>query len=115
MLSRKPQGITQAAESWFKKNARDLPWRNNRTPFSVWVSEIMLQQTQVSKVIDYFNRFMGRFKSVVDVASAPEDEVLSYWTGLGYYSRCRNLHRAAKEIVSLHGGEFPTDPEKIRS
>lgn len=107
--------ISRSVETWFQNAQRDLPWRNNRTPYRVWVSEIMLQQTQVPKVVDYFNRFTLRFQSIEELANATEDEVLSYWTGLGYYSRCRNLHLAAKQIVNEHAGEFPQDFKGILS
>jgi A/G-specific adenine glycosylase len=93
---------------WFEKHGRkDLPWQQDRTPYRVWVSEIMLQQTQVSTVIGYFNRFMQRFPDVAALAAAPVDEVLHLWSGLGYYARARNLHRAAQQIMEQHGGEFP--------
>lgn len=105
--------VTSAVQKWFRNEARPLPWRENRTPYRVWVSEIMLQQTQVIKVIDYFNRFMARFQSIEELANAERDEVLSYWTGLGYYSRCVNMHKAAQKIVADHGGVFPSDLSDI--
>lgn len=105
--------IPERIEDWFDREKRDLPWRQNPTPYRVWISEIMLQQTQVVKVIDYFNRFVGRFETIEQLARANEDEVLSYWSGLGYYSRCRNLHAAAKMIMREHHGEFPTSSEEI--
>ncbi|MGI9326728.1 MAG: A/G-specific adenine glycosylase [Pseudomonadales bacterium] len=93
---------------WFEQHGRtDLPWQQNITPYRVWVSEIMLQQTQVATVIDYYQRFMARFPSVAELAAADLDEVLHLWTGLGYYARGRNLHKAAQQIVSEHNGEFP--------
>ncbi len=101
--------------AWFRRNARDLPWRRTRDPYHVWVSEIMLQQTQVVTVIDYFRRFLEAFPSVTDLADAREDQVLRLWEGLGYYRRARQLHRAAKVIVAEHDGRFPCDPESIRS
>ncbi len=94
--------------NWYKKNSRDLPWRRSQDPYYIWLSEIMLQQTQVITVIDYYKRFVERFKTVTDLALAEELEVLKYWEGLGYYSRARNLHKCAKEIVSRYGGHFPT-------
>ena len=100
-------------ENWFRQNKRDLPWRHNRHPYRVWLAEIMLQQTQVTTVIDYFNRFTDRFKTVQDLADAPEDEVMALWSGLGYYSRCRSLHKTAKKIVSEHQGEFPDTYEEL--
>jgi len=99
---------------WFIRSQRDLPWRENRDPYRVWVSEIMLQQTRVEAVVGYFDRFMERFPTVGALAAADEQDVLKAWEGLGYYSRARNLHRAAKEIVSRYGGVFPGKPEDIR-
>ncbi|WP_027962016.1 A/G-specific adenine glycosylase [Halomonas halodenitrificans] len=93
---------------WFDRYGRhDLPWQHGRTPYRVWVSEIMLQQTQVATVIPYFERFMARFPDVGCLAAADQDEVLHLWTGLGYYARGRNLHKAARVVVEDHGGEFP--------
>ena len=94
--------------AWFDDNGRkDLPWQQNVTAYRVWVSEIMLQQTQVQTVIPYFNRFVDRFPDVGALATAKQDEVLSHWSGLGYYARARNLHKAAQQIVLEHGGRFP--------
>lgn len=94
--------------AWFDRHGRkDLPWQRNRTPYRVWVSEIMLQQTQVSTVIPYYERFMRRFPDVAALAAAPVDEVLHLWSGLGYYARARNLHRAAQAVVLEQGGKFP--------
>jgi A/G-specific adenine glycosylase len=93
---------------WFDAHGRkDLPWQRNPTPYRVWVSEIMLQQTQVTTVIAYYERFMERFPDIAALAGAPLDVVLHLWSGLGYYARARNLHRAAIEIVSRHNGVFP--------
>jgi A/G-specific adenine glycosylase len=93
---------------WFDRHGRhDLPWQLAATPYAVWVSEIMLQQTQVATVIPYFERFMRRFPSVAALAAAELDEVLAQWAGLGYYARARNLHRAAKQMLAEHGGELP--------
>jgi A/G-specific adenine glycosylase len=93
---------------WQKKHGRnDLPWQQTRDPYAVWLSEIMLQQTKVSAVIPYFRRFLERFPTIAALAAAPEDDVLALWSGLGYYSRARNLHRAAQIIVTEHGGGFP--------
>ncbi|MHC5088626.1 MAG: A/G-specific adenine glycosylase [Planctomycetota bacterium] len=99
---------------WFRANARDLPWRKNRTPYAVWVSEIMLQQTQVATVIDYFNRFIRRFPTVEKLARARQDTVLKMWEGLGYYSRGRNLHKAAKLIVSDYDRQLPDTVEELQ-
>ncbi|WP_020209910.1 A/G-specific adenine glycosylase [Gilvimarinus chinensis] len=93
---------------WFDEHGRKhLPWQKNITPYRVWLSEIMLQQTQVTTVIPYFERFTEAFPSVQDLAAAPIDDVLHLWTGLGYYARARNLHKCAQRVVSEHGGEFP--------
>jgi len=90
---------------WFDRHGRhDLPWQHPREPYRVWLSEIMLQQTQVATVIPYFQRFVARFADVRALAAAPIDDVLALWAGLGYYARARNLHRCAQEIVAHHGG-----------
>ena len=94
---------------WYALNQRILPFRENNDPYRIWVSEVMLQQTQIITVIPYYNRFMEAFPTVFDLAKATEDEVYKLWAGLGYYSRARNLLKCAKEIVELHNGEFPTD------
>ena len=101
--------------TWFRANAADLPWRRERTPYGVWLSEIMLQQTQVATVIDYYERFLARFPTVEALAAAPLDDVLKLWEGLGDYSRARNLHKAARAIVAQYGGHFPaTAAELVR-
>jgi A/G-specific adenine glycosylase len=100
--------IADALIAWHARHGRhDLPWQRERTPYRVWVSEIMLQQTQVATVIGYYERFMRRFPDIESLAAAPLDEVLHLWSGLGYYSRARNLHRSAQRVVSEHGGELP--------
>lgn len=100
--------------AWFEKYGRHhLPWQQNKTLYGVWLSEVMLQQTQVATVIPYFERFMARFPSVVDLANAEIDEVLHHWTGLGYYARARNLHKAAVQIRDEFGGNFPTQFEQV--
>jgi A/G-specific adenine glycosylase len=99
--------------SWYAHAHRDLPWRKSRDPYAVWISEIMLQQTRVETVVDYFNRWMTRFPTVNELASADINDVLVVWQGLGYYSRARNLHAAANEIVDRHGGVFPSDVGSI--
>ena len=91
--------------SWFDRHQRDLPWRRSRDPWHVLVSEAMLQQTQVATVIPYFKRFLKEFPTISSLAQASEQDVLRQWQGLGYYSRARNLQRAAKQIVEEHGGE----------
>ena len=99
-----------AIVAWQKIHGRhDLPWQNTKDPYAVWLSEIMLQQTQVVTVRDYFARFMQHFSTVKDLAKASQEEVMGLWSGLGYYSRARNLHRAAQEVMALHGGVFPRD------
>lgn len=106
--------ISASIIRWHKQHGRhDLPWQNNATPYRVWVSEIMLQQTQVGTVIPYFNRFIERFADVQSLALADIDVVLSHWAGLGYYARGRNLHRAAQLICEHHDGEIPADKEKL--
>ena len=93
---------------WFETNGRkDLPWQRKITPYRVWVSEIMLQQTQVATAIPYFNRFMNRFPSLASLAESSIDEVLELWTGLGYYARGRNLHRTGKIVATEHSGILP--------
>jgi len=99
---------------WFEGGGRkDLPWQRDPTPYRVWVSEIMLQQTQVATVIPYYETFMRRFPTVRSLASAPLDEVLHLWSGLGYYARARNLQRAAQAIVTRHGGVFPATLDEV--
>ncbi|MEX0965268.1 MAG: A/G-specific adenine glycosylase [Pseudohongiellaceae bacterium] len=106
--------FAQRLLEWFDQYGRhDLPWQINRTPYRVWVSEIMLQQTQVSTVIPYFERFMRRFETVEELAAAESDQVLHLWTGLGYYARARNLHKAAKVITDDHNGIFPQSVEEL--
>ena len=95
--------------SWFAARKRDLPWRRTRDPYRIWLSEIMLQQTRVAAVVPYYERFLEAFPNVQALARAKTDRVLSLWAGLGYYSRARNLQRAAKEIVSRHAGDFPRE------
>lgn len=102
--------------AWFDMHGRkDLPWQHNTTPYRVWVSEVMLQQTQVATVTPYFQRFMARFPGVAALAAAPLDEVLHLWTGLGYYARARNLHRAAGILHEQHGGGFPRDIAAVQT
>ena len=100
--------------NWFAENRRDLPWRHNPTPYQVWLSEIILQQTRVNQGWDYYLRFVEKWPTVNDLANASEEEVLKMWQGLGYYSRARNLHQCAKQIVEQHGGQFPADFEKLK-
>jgi A/G-specific adenine glycosylase len=103
-----PAPIAAALIDWHARHGRhDLPWQRERTPYRVWVSEIMLQQTQVATVVGYYERFMQRFPDLTTLAAAPLDEVLHLWSGLGYYSRARHLHRAAQRVVREHGAELP--------
>jgi A/G-specific adenine glycosylase len=101
--------------AWYRRNARDLPWRKTRDPYSIWVSEIMLQQTQVTTVIPYYQRFLARFPNLSQLAAADEHDLLRLWEGLGYYRRARQMHAAAKKIVREHDGAFPTDIQVIRA
>ena len=94
---------------------RDLPWQNTRDPYKVWLSEIMLQQTQVSTVLGYFGRFLQRFPSVESLADASIDDVLALWSGLGYYSRARNMHQCAQDVMMFHGGKFPCTAARLQS
>jgi A/G-specific adenine glycosylase len=116
----------EALVSWYRRNARDLPWRPSRTsgrqalerrrkptPYRVWVSEVMLQQTRVEAVRDYFTRFMTRFPTIRKLAAADEEEVLEAWSGLGYYRRARMLHAAARQILAEHNGRFPSQRDQV--
>jgi A/G-specific adenine glycosylase len=106
--------FAQQLLSWFDDHGRhNLPWQDNRNAYRVWVSEIMLQQTQVATVIPYFERFMARFPQLSDLAAAPVDDVLALWTGLGYYSRARNLHKCAQVVTEQYQGDFPTDTQTL--
>ena len=100
--------------AWYDANARSLPWRGENDPYRVWLSEIMLQQTRTETVTGYYARFLSRFPTVADLAAAPEDDVLKLWEGLGYYSRARNLHAAAKIVARELGGRFPGDAAGLR-
>lgn len=98
---------------WFRQFQRDLPWRRTRDPYRIWLSEIMLQQTRVAAVIPYYEKFLERFPDIRTLAAASQEEVLRLWSGLGYYSRARNLQKAAQQIVAQHGGQFPTNIEDV--
>jgi len=104
----------EALLAWFAANARALPWRATSDPYAIWVSEVMLQQTRVETVIPYYERFLARFPTASALAQASEDEVLSSWSGLGYYRRARLLHAGVRELVARHGGEVPREPEARR-
>jgi A/G-specific adenine glycosylase len=99
--------LRQALLQWYAQSGRDLPWRRTRDPYAIWISEVMLQQTQVKTVLPYYDRWLQQFPTIVALASAEQQQVLKAWQGLGYYARARNLHRAAHMIVQTHGGEFP--------
>ena len=100
---------------WYDKARRDLPWRGEEDPYKIWLSEVMLQQTQVETVIPYYIKWVERFPSIESVALATQDELLKFWEGLGYYSRCRNFHKACKIVASKHGGKVPTEWETFLS
>ncbi len=101
--------------AWYAKNKRDLPWRENKDPYRVWISEIMLQQTRVEAVLGYYARFLKTFPDIATLANADDNLLMKCWEGLGYYSRARNLKKAAKEIMENFGGSFPSDYQSIRS
>jgi len=110
-----PKEIAQRLLAWAPGQARPFPWRHNRDPYVVWVSETMLQQTQIATVIPYLERWLARFPTVEDLAQSSLDDVLKAWEGLGYYARARNLHRAAQIIARDHGGEIPSDRDTLLS
>jgi A/G-specific adenine glycosylase len=105
--------LRESLLSWFRTYQRDLPWRKNRDPYRIWISEIMLQQTRVAAVIPYYEKFLARFPDVESLAAAPHEEVLRLWSGLGYYRRARNLQKAAQQIVAKHSGKFPRQREEL--
>lgn len=109
------QRLRQAARKWYEQHARDLPWRRTGDPYRIWISEIMLQQTTVVAVVPYFERFLNRFPTVRELAAASQDEVLKSWEGLGYYSRARNIHKAAGEVMARFGGEFPCTVDELHA
>src|SRR5437764_8877912 len=108
-----PHPLHRRLLGWFDRHRRDLPWRRDRDPYRVWVSEVMLQQTQVATVVPYFERFLRAFPTLPDLAAADEQDVLRLWEGLGYYRRARDLHRAARRLVADHGGLVPDDPAAL--
>jgi A/G-specific adenine glycosylase len=111
---RLPADFAHHVATWQRRHGRrTLPWQNTRDPYCVWLSEVMLQQTQVATVLGYYERFLARFPDVTALAAAPLDDVLALWSGLGYYSRARNLHRCAQTVVADHGGRFPPDSEAL--
>ena len=107
------QTIQQRLASWYEQHYRSLPWRSTRDPYCIWISEVILQQTRVDQGMNYYLRFVERFPDVASLAAAEEHEVLKLWQGLGYYSRARNLHKAARQIMSEHNGKFPDDYDSI--
>jgi len=104
-----------AVLNWYETHGRKLPWRESADPYRIWLSEIMLQQTTVAAVVPYFERFTARFPDVASLAAAPVDDVLKLWEGLGYYSRARNLHKAAQSVMVNHGGKFPADAVTLQT
>lgn len=113
-LMLKPASFAPDLLAWFARSKREMPWRESKDPYRIWISEIMLQQTQVNTVRPYFQRFVTAFPTVGALAAAPLDQVLKLWEGLGYYSRARNLHKGAQYVVSHFAGKIPPDPERIR-
>lgn len=109
-----PSQFTDRLLNWYAKNARQLPWRGTQDPYAIWVSEIMLQQTRVDTVIPYYKRWMERFPTVQALAGAPLQAVLVVWEGLGYYSRARNLHRAAQIVINEHNGTLPSEVKELQ-
>ncbi len=108
--------LAQSVVHWQAQHGRShLPWQQTRDPYRVWLSEVMLQQTQVTTVLGYYARFLERFPDVASLAAATEDEVMALWSGLGYYSRARNLHRCAQQVVQLHGGRFPASAQGLQT
>lgn len=106
--------IRDSLLGWFKAQNRELPWRGTKDPYRIWVSEVMLQQTTVGAVLPRYEPFLDRFPDVASLAAAPEESVVAEWSGLGYYSRARHLHRAARVVVREHGGRMPSDPDVLR-
>ncbi len=116
MTASKQPSLARSVVQWQAQHGRThLPWQQTRDPYRVWLSEIMLQQTQVVTVLDYYERFLERFPDVASLAAASADEVMALWSGLGYYSRARNLHRCAQQVVELHGGAFPASAQVLQT
>ncbi|MET0010004.1 MAG: A/G-specific adenine glycosylase, partial [Candidatus Thiodiazotropha sp. 6PLUC4] len=115
LSTQEANGFCKKVLAWFALHGRkQLPWQQPRDPYRVWVSEIMLQQTQVATVIDYFNRFMATFPDMKTLAEADADQVMHHWSGLGYYARARNLHQCAKQVIAQHQGDLPDDLEMLQ-
>ena len=108
------EAVRKRLLTWYRRHGRDLPWRRSRDPYHIWISEVMLQQTQVETVIPYYHRFLNAFPDVAALAAAPQSAVLKHWEGLGYYARARNLHKAAQQVVQEHGSQLPRTPEDLR-
>ena len=106
--------LTEPLLSWYEKNKRSMPWREDPTPYHVWISEIMLQQTRIEAVMGYYARFLDRLPDIASLAGVPDDELMKLWEGLGYYNRARNLKKAASQVMERHGGELPADYEKLK-
>src|SRR5438270_10726331 len=111
--ARKLSGLVRNLLEWFAENARNLPWRRTRDPYAIWVSEIMLQQTQVKTVLPYWVRWMKELPTLQALAKANPAKIHKLWEGLGYYTRVRNMQKAARLILARHGGEFPTDFDRV--
>ena len=111
----KPRELRPRLLRWYRRERRDLPWRRTRDPYAIWVSEVMLQQTQVNTVLPYYRRFLDRFPDPASLARACEEEVLALWSGLGYYRRARALQQGARAIVERHDGKVPCDPAALRA
>ena len=105
--------VRRRLRAWFSRSRRDLPWRQQKDPYAIWISEIMLQQTTVAAVVPYYHRFLQAFPTLASLAAADEQEVLRLWEGLGYYRRARDLHRAAQQLASHPAGQIPNDPEAL--
>ena len=114
LTPRRRAALRAALLTWYRTHRRDLPWRRTRDPYAIWVSEAMLQQTRVETVIPYYERFLARFPDVAALATADLDDVTALWAGLGYYSRARNLHRAARLLMECHAGRLPDDVDALR-
>src|SRR5687767_1973780 len=112
-MARKEEFATRVVAWQHTHGRHGLPWQGTRDAYRIWLSEVMLQQTQVATVLPYYERFLARFPDVASLAAAPEAEVMALWSGLGYYARARNLHRAAREVVERFGGTFPTTYELL--
>src|SRR2546427_3755490 len=111
----KRRWFRQRLLGWYERHRRDLPWRQNRNPYGVWLSEIMLQQTRVAAVLEHYHKFLRRFPTIEKLAAARESSVLAAWSGLGYYRRARMMHAAAKQVVKKCGGKFPQSAEELRA